>query len=142
MEVSGPVAERSVTHRVGAHVDDVNGYSHCLLSIQPGSVRLQLGGPLIRLFHPRRYGMTLVHAGTGVTLARIRWQVPWLRAALLLFTPDHRVVLPMSARKADLIAADLRASGTTVEEVRLGLFDGPGALVGLQQYRYLRGGRK
>jgi hypothetical protein len=48
----------------------------------------------------------------------------------------------MSARKADLIAADLRASGTTVEEVRLGLFDGPGALVGLQQYRYLRGGRK
>jgi hypothetical protein len=48
----------------------------------------------------------------------------------------------MSARRADLIAADLRASGTTVEVVSLGLLDDPGALVGLQQYRYLRGLRR
>jgi hypothetical protein len=130
-----------VTHRVSAHVDDVNGYSGCLLSIEPGSVRLQLCGPVTRLFHPRMFGTTLTHAGAGVTLARIRWQVPWLRAALLLFTADHRVVLPMSPRKAGVIAADIRASGTTVDDVHLGSFDGPGQVVGLQQYHYLRGRR-
>jgi hypothetical protein len=123
-------------------VDDVNGYSYCLLSIEPGAVRLRLGGPLIRLFNPRMYGTTLTHAGAGVTLARIRWEVPWRRAALLLFTPEHRVVLPMSVRTAELIAAELRACGTTVHEVSLGHFNAAGTLVAQLQYRYLRNRRR
>jgi hypothetical protein len=112
---------------VGAHVDDVNGYTHCQLSVLPGEVRLRLGGPLARV--AGLHGKTLIHRGPDITLARVRWEVPWRRAALLLPSTEHRALVPLSRRAADALIEEMRQSGFQVSEVSVGHFGAAVALL-------------
>jgi hypothetical protein len=119
----------TAVHRVGAHVDDVNGYSHCVLTVLPGEVRLRLGGPLVRVFAPRMHGKVLTHRGPDITVARIRWEVPWLRAALLMPSPEHRALIPLSRGAADVLVEELTTAGFRVAEVPVGYVNGAAALL-------------
>jgi hypothetical protein len=114
-------------HRVGAHVDDVNGYTHCQLIVFPGELRLRLGGPLVR-FTSRLYGTTLIYVGPGITVARIRWDFPWQRVALLMPSLKHRALIPLSRKAADVLVGELVEAGFRVSEVEVGRF---GAAIGL-----------
>jgi hypothetical protein len=113
-----PIAVR----RVGAHVNDVNGYTDCQLTVLPGEVRLRLGGPLVRVTSRGMYGKTLVQTGPDITLARVRRSFPWLKAALLLPSTEHRALVPLSRRVADALVEDLQQAGFRVSEVEVRYF--------------------
>lgn len=120
-----PIAVR----RVGAHVDDVNGYTDCQLTVLPGEVRLRLGGPLVRVTSRGMYGKTLVQTGPGITLARVRRAFPWLKAALLMPSTEHRALVPLSRRVADALVEDLQQAGFRVSEVEVRYFGAAIALL-------------
>ena len=115
-------------HRVSAHVDGVNGYSNCELLVLPGELRLRLGGFVARMFAPRMHGETLAFRSRDLTMARVRWELPWRRAALLLPSTEHRALLPLSRTAADALVGDLTASGFRVSEVPVGYFGAAEAL--------------
>jgi hypothetical protein len=113
--VPGPGAPGG-THRVAAYVESVTGYTGDL-TITPGVIQLRVRtvfGSLLR----RPFGPPLVHPGPDVTLVHLRWELqPGKRAALLLHKPVERAYLPLSRRRAALLAAELRAAGFDVSEV-------------------------
>jgi hypothetical protein len=119
--------EPTAVRRVGAHVDDVNGYTRCQLSVLSGEVHLRLAGPVARLAGLR--GETLIHRGPDVTLARVRWEVPWRRAALLLPSTEHRALIPLSRRSADAVVDELRQAGFQVRQVPVRHFGAAVALL-------------
>jgi len=126
--VDGAAHPPPAVRRVGAHVDDVNGYTHCELSVLPGEVRLRLAGPLARVT-AGLHGKTLSHRGPDIALARVRWEVRWRRAALLLPSTEHRAMVPLSRRAADALVDDLRRSGFQVSEVPVRHFGAAVALL-------------
>ena len=120
-----PIAVR----RVGAHVDDVNGYTDCQLTVLPGEVRLRLGGPLVRVTSRGMYGKTLVQRGPNITVARVRWTVPWLKAALLMPSTEHRALVPLPRQVADALVEDLQEAGFRVSEAEVLYFGAAVALL-------------
>jgi hypothetical protein len=125
--MNGPARMPAAVRRVGAHVDDVNGYTHCELAVLPGEVHLLLAGPAARL--AGLHGEMLVHRGLDITLARVRWEVPWRRAALLLPSTEHRALIPLSRRAADALVDELRQSGFQVVEIPVRHFGAAVALL-------------
>jgi hypothetical protein len=124
-----PARTPTAVHRVAAHVDAVNGYTHCQLTVLPGEVRLRLGGPLARVTSPALYGKTLIHLGPDITVARVRWEVPWRRAALLMPSTEHRALVPLSRPAADALVEELRQLGFRVTEVEVRHFGAAVALL-------------
>jgi hypothetical protein len=86
-----------------------------------------LGGPLARV--AGLHGKTLIHRGPEITLARIRWEVPWRKAALLLPSTEHRALIPLSRRAADALVDEMRQSGFQVSEVPVRHFGAAVALL-------------
>jgi hypothetical protein len=130
---AGPAA-LGKTYRVAAYVESITGYSG-QLTITPGVVQLRartVWGALLR----RPFGAPLVHPGPDVTLVYLRWELrPGKRAALLLHKPVERAYVPLSHRKATLLAAELRAAGFEVSEVTVRSFF---AATGLLESMWLR----
>jgi hypothetical protein len=122
------------TYRVAAYVESVIGYSG-KLTITPGVVQLRVRtvfGALLR----RPFGAPLVHPGPDITLVYLRWELqPGKRAALLLHKPVKRAYLPLTHRKATLLAAELRAAGFEVSETTVRSFF---AATGLLESMWLR----
>jgi hypothetical protein len=127
--VHDPAPTPIAVRRVGAHVDDVNGYTNCQLTVLPGEVRLRPGGPLVRVTSRGMYGKTLVQPGPDITVARVRWDVPWRKAALLMPSTEHRALVPLSRRVADALVEDLQQSGFRVSEVEVRHFGAAVALL-------------
>jgi hypothetical protein len=127
-------AARGKTYRVAAYVQSVTGYSG-QLTITPGVVQLRVRtvfGALLR----RPFGAPLMHPGPDITLVYLRWELqPGKRAALLLHKPVKRAYVPLSHRKATLLAAELRAAGFEVSEVTVRSFF---AATGLLESMWLR----
>jgi hypothetical protein len=84
---------------------------------------------LVRLTSPGLYGKTLVHLGPDITVARVRWEVPWRKAALLMPSTEHRALVPLSRRVADAVVAELRQSEFRVSEVEVRHFGAAVALL-------------
>jgi hypothetical protein len=130
--VAGPASGRS--YRVAAYVESVIGYSG-QLTITPGVVRLRVRTVFAALSR-RPFGAPLVHLGPDITLVYLRWELqPGKRAALLLHKPVKRAYVPLSRRKATLLAAELRAAGFEVAEVTVRSFF---AATGLLESMWLR----
>lgn len=139
--VAGSVASGK-TYRVAAYVESVTGYRG-QLTITPGVVRLRVRtvfGALLR----RPFGAPLAHPGPDITLVYLQWELqPGKRAALLLHKPVKRAYVPLSRRKASLLAADLRVAGFHVSEVPVrGLFAATGLLESMWLRHAVAGGRR
>lgn len=136
--VDGSIA----VHRVGAHVDGVNGYTHCDLTLLPGEVRLRLGGPLVRMFSPGLHGKTLAYRGADIIVARVRREVRWRKGALLLPSAEHRALIPLSRPAADALVCELRQSGFRVSEPEVGYFNAAAALLEELSWKQISGRRR
>lgn len=94
----------------------MNGFSGCLLSIEPGLVSLHIEGAVTRLLHHGMVGISLRHERSAVALVHVRYDLPWRRSVLLLYAAERRVLVPLSRPRARVITTDLRAAGVQVEE--------------------------
>lgn len=133
---------QTALRRVGAHVDGINGYTGCQLAVVPGEVRLRLAGPLAKVTAPGLHGKTLIHRGPDITVARVRWEVPWRRAALLMPSTEHRALVPLSRRTADAVVDELRQSGFRVSEVPVRHFGAAEALLEDLSWKQVGSGRQ